>query len=73
MRKIANKRELNDEKLSLMDLLIQYGDINKEQIVGEITTIIGAATDTTSTACGYVLVLLVEKKHIQARTAGYLR
>jgi cytochrome P450 len=50
-----------------MDLLIQYGDINKEQIVGEITTIIGAATDSTSAAYGYVLALLGKKNHIQAR------
>jgi cytochrome P450 len=50
-----------------MILLIQYGDINKEEIVGEIATIIDAKTDTTSIACGYALALLGENQHIQAR------
>jgi cytochrome P450 len=67
MRETVDKRDMNDEKTSLMDLLIQYGDINKEEIVGEMATIIGAATDTTSNACGYVLALLGENQHIQAR------
>jgi cytochrome P450 len=67
MRETSENREENDNKPKLMDHLIQYGDINHEEIVGEITTIIGAGTDTTSTACGYVLALLGENQHIQAR------
>jgi hypothetical protein len=38
-----------------MKLFIQYVDIIKDEIVGEIFTIIGAATETTSIVCGYVL------------------
>jgi cytochrome P450 len=67
IRQTVDKRDLNEEKISLMDHLIQYGDINKEEIVGEIATIIGAATETTANACGYVLALLGENQHIQAR------
>ena len=67
MRETADTRGLNDEKPSLMDLLIQYADISKEEIVGEIATIIGAGTETTSSACGYVLALLADNQHIQAR------
>jgi cytochrome P450 len=50
-----------------MHLLIQYEDINKEEIVGKMATIIGAGTNITSSACGYVLALLGENQHIQAR------
>jgi len=56
-----------NEKPSLLELLIQYGDINKEEIFGEIPTIVGAKTDSTSNACGYVLALLGENQHIQER------
>ena len=67
MRETADTRGLNDEKPSLMDLLIQYADISKEETVGDITSIIAAGTETTSTACGYVLALLADNQHIQAR------
>jgi hypothetical protein len=67
MRETTDTRGLNDEKPSLMDLLIQHADISKEEIVGEILTIIGAGTETTSSACGYVLALLADNQHIQAR------
>jgi cytochrome P450 len=67
MRETVDKRDLNDEKTSLMDLLIQHGDIKNEDIFGEIATIIGAATETTANACGYVLALFGENQHIQAR------
>jgi len=67
MRKTGEKRGQNDEKPSLIDLLIQYGDVSKEEIVGEIASIVGAGTDTTSNACGYVLALLGDKQHIQER------
>jgi cytochrome P450 len=60
MRKTEEYRGQNNEKPSLIELLIQYGDISKEEIVGEIFTIKGAGTDTTSNACGYVLALLGE-------------
>jgi cytochrome P450 len=67
MRETAEKKGQNYKKTSLMELLIQYGDINDEEIVGEIVTILIAGSDTTSTACGYVLALLGENQHIQAR------
>jgi cytochrome P450 len=67
MRETAEKRSQNDNKPSLMELLIQYGDMNKEEIVGETFTLIGAGTETTSNACGYVLALLGENQDIQAR------
>jgi cytochrome P450 len=67
MRKREEESNQNNEKPSLTELLIQYGDISKEEIVGEIATILGAATDTTSNACGYVLALLAENQHIQER------
>jgi hypothetical protein len=57
----------NYEKPSLIDILIQYGDIKNEEIVGEIASIIGAGTDTKSIVCGYVLALLGENQHFQAR------
>jgi cytochrome P450 len=57
----------NDEKLSLMDILIQYGDTSREEISGEIGTIVGAGTDTISNACGYVLALLGDNQHTQER------
>jgi len=57
----------NNEKPSLIHLLIHYGDISKEEIVGEIASIVGAGTETTSNACGYVLALLGENQHIQER------
>jgi hypothetical protein len=67
MRETAENIRQKDKKPSLMELLIQYGDINKEEIVGEITTLLLAGSETTSTACGYVLALLGENQHIQAR------
>jgi cytochrome P450 len=67
MRQTPKKTGKNDEKPSLMDILIQYGDISKEEISGEIGTIVGAGTDTTSNACGYVLALLADNQHIQER------
>jgi cytochrome P450 len=67
MGETAETNGHNDQKPKLIDLIIQYRDINDEEIVGEIATIIGAGTDTTSTACGYVLALLGENQHIQAR------
>jgi cytochrome P450 len=67
VRETADTRGLNDEKSPLMDLLIQHADVRKDEIVGEITSIIGAGTETVSTACGYVLALLADNQHIQAR------
>jgi cytochrome P450 len=67
MRETADKKGRNCKKPSLMELLIQYGDINKEEIIGEITTLILAGTETTYTACGYVLALLGENQQILAR------
>jgi hypothetical protein len=67
MRENAEKRGQNEEKPSLIELLIQYGDINKEVIVGQIATIKGSGTDTTSYACGFVFALLGENQHIQER------
>jgi cytochrome P450 len=66
MRETSENRGENENKPKLIDLLIQHGDINHEEIIGEISTIIGAGTDTISTACGYVLALLGENQHIQA-------
>jgi cytochrome P450 len=67
MRQTPKKTCQNDEKLSLMNILIQYGDTSKEEISGEICTIVGAGTDTTSNACGYVLALLGDNPNIQER------
>ena len=67
LRETGEKEGQKDKKPSLIDLLIQYGDISKEEIVGEIATIIGAATETTANACGYVLALLGDNQHIQER------
>ena len=67
MREKTDMRGLTDEKPSLMDLLIQYGDIRKEEIVGEVANIIGAGTDTISNALGYVVALLGENQHVQER------
>jgi cytochrome P450 len=67
MGKTADNRDLHDEKPTLMEHLVQYADIGKEEIVGEVATIIGAATETTSNACGCVLALLAEHQHIQER------
>ena len=66
-RKTTHTRGINDEKPSLLDLLMQYVDISKEEIVGEIFTIIGAGTETTAIACGYVLAFLGENQHIEER------
>jgi cytochrome P450 len=65
MRETAEKTGQNDEKRLLIDHLIQYGDISKEEIVGEIASIVGAGTETTPNACGYVLALLAVNQHIQ--------
>jgi cytochrome P450 family 4 len=67
MREIAETRGQKYDKPSLMVHIIQYGDINKEEIVEEIFSIIGAGTETTSTACGYVLALFWGNQNIQAR------
>jgi len=67
MRETAGKKGQNDEKPSLLELLIQYGDNNKEEIVAEMATNVGAKTDSTSNACGYVLALLGENQYIQER------
>jgi cytochrome P450 len=67
MRETAKKRRQNEEKLSIIELLIQHGEISKEEVVGEIATIKFAGTETTSLACGYVLALLGENQHIQER------
>jgi cytochrome P450 len=67
LRKTEKHRRKNDEKPSLIELLIEYGDISKEEIVGEIFSIKGAGTETTSNACGFVLALLGENQHLQER------
>jgi cytochrome P450 len=67
MRENTHTRQLNDEKHSLMDTLVQYADMRREEIVGEIATLIVAGTETVSTACGYVLALLGDNQHIQER------
>ena len=67
MRETGEKKDQNNEKPSLIDLLIQFEDISKEEILGEIATIVGAGTDTTSNTCGYVLALLGDNQHIQER------
>ena len=67
MRETADKTGQNDEKTALIDFLIQFVEISKEEIVGDIASLIGAGTDTTSNACGYVLALLGENQHIQER------
>jgi len=67
MRETADKTGQNDEKTALIDFLIQFAEISKEEIVGDIASLIGAGTDTTSNACGYVLALLGENQHIQER------
>jgi cytochrome P450 len=67
MRQTADNKVLSVEKPSLIDLLMQYADIGKEEIVGEIATIMGAGTETVSIVCGYVLALLGENQHIQER------
>jgi len=67
MRTTADGRIIEVEKLSLVDHLLQYADMNQEEIVEEVATIIGAGTETTSNACGYVLALLGENQHIQER------
>jgi cytochrome P450 len=65
MRETAEKGGQIEDKPSVTELLIQYGDMGKEEIVGEIATIIGAGSDTTAHACGYVLAFLGENQHIQ--------
>jgi cytochrome P450 len=67
MRETVEKTGENYGKLSLMDLLIQYGDTSKEEVVGEIGTIAVAGAETTCNACGYVLALLADNQHIQER------
>jgi len=67
MRETADNRELKVEKYSLVDYLIQYADIGKEEIVGEVATILGAGTETISIVCGFVLALLGDNQHIQER------
>jgi cytochrome P450 len=67
MRQNTDTSDLNDEKRSLMDIVIQHGDIKKEEIVGEMASIIAAGAEASSIACGYVLALLGENQHIQAR------
>jgi cytochrome P450 len=61
----ADKTELKAKKNSLIDHIMQYGEIKNEDIVVEIASIIAAGTETTSIACGYVLALLGENQHIQ--------
>jgi cytochrome P450 len=63
----AEKTGQNDKIPSLIDLVIQYGDISKQEIVGEIASIVGAGTETTTNACGDALALLGENQHIQER------
>ena len=56
-RETTHTRGLNDEKPSLMDLLIQYADLRREEIVGEIASIIFAGTETTSNAAHVVTAI----------------
>jgi len=67
MRQNKHTTGLNDEKPSVMDILIQNGDIKTQEIIGEISSIIGAGTDTISSGLGFVLALLAENQHIQER------
>jgi cytochrome P450 len=67
MRETKHKCDLNDEKVSLITLLTKYAYINKEEIVEDIAIAVGAGTEAMANACGYVLVLLGENQHIQAR------
>ena len=67
MRENTHTKGLNDEKPSVLDLLIQRADIRAEEIVGQIASIIGAGIDTISYACCYVLALLRENQHILDR------
>jgi hypothetical protein len=76
-REAADKRDLHHEKTSLMDILLQHGEINNEDTVAVLPTIASAGTGTTSKslllraglACG-------EPAHPgkgNARTRGYLQ
>jgi cytochrome P450 len=67
MTETADKRERKVEQNSLIDHLTRYGEISNEEIVGELASIVGAGTETTSTACGFVLGFLAENQHIQER------
>jgi cytochrome P450 len=63
----TNTRGLNDEKPSVMDILIEHGEIRREEIVGEIASVIGAGSDTIANGLGYVLALLGDNQDIQER------
>ena len=67
MRENGEKGSKTDEIPSLIDLLIQNADITKKEIVGEMSSVLGAATKTASTACGHVLAFLGDNQHIQER------
>jgi cytochrome P450 len=67
MGKAEDKTGLHHEKPSFLDILLQYGEMNKEDVIGELTTLGGAGTESTSTACCYVLALLGENQHIQEK------
>jgi cytochrome P450 len=66
-RETTDMSDLNDEKPTVVDLLTQFAYINKEEIVGDIVTIIGAGAEITSNSCGYMLALLGENQHVQAK------
>jgi cytochrome P450 len=67
MRETAEKTGQNKGKTSLIDFLIQFADMSKEEIVGDIASVIGAGSETTPNACGYVLALPADNQNIQER------
>ncbi|KAJ9575767.1 hypothetical protein L9F63_007413 [Diploptera punctata] len=63
----AKSKEELSKSPTLMDYLIQNGQLSKEEIVGEISSIGGAGTETTATLSTFVLAILAEHQDIQEK------
>ncbi|PSN45378.1 hypothetical protein C0J52_07531 [Blattella germanica] len=54
-------------KPTLIDLLIENGELSHDEILGEVSSIGGAGTETTATACCFVLAMLGEHQDVQEK------
>lgn len=64
---VDDVQSVKRKKLSLLDLLIEDGQLTPDEIHDEVVTIVAAGSETTATTCCYVLSLLGVHQDIQQR------
>ncbi|XP_023705442.1 cytochrome P450 4C1 [Cryptotermes secundus] len=64
---VDDVQSVNRKKLSLLDLLIEDGQLTPDEIHDEVVTIVAAGSETTASTCCYVLSLLGVHQDVQQR------